>query len=286
MVKMKVFLKTVVVLLILFGNCHQTVATDGTFNANEVKTAVESRDVRIVFLSAKKDGVNIPGPENVDSFFLWLKDQIPKDGKVTFVLFSETFFSSDPLDTDRVQSVIDKIKKLSENHPRTFFIVNFLHRFENSNRPVWLPDTGISTPNQSTDLITSDCYPASIVSMFWPNPMKGLRVANYSLLIWNKECIAFYRKSTYFRECENLCVADGNSAGSHTYEFGDWVSHTTTVENSGERKMYNVLFEGNNPLVMMRICSDVGVQAPEGTKKLSKREYVSFWLIMRRGILV
>ena len=72
-------------------------------------------------------------------------------------------------------------------------------------------------------------------------------------MIWNGKIILFYRKSTYFKECDELCLEKENDMlikGKYSYEFGDWKTHIATNEHT---KFADAL----KNLVFFRTCSDI-----------------------------
>jgi hypothetical protein len=80
------------------------------------------------------------------------------------------------------------------------------------------------------------------------------RIANYSLVIWNKQPIAIYRKSTYCEEAEKS-VNPVLGKATHAYEFGDLKSHILAMDSIF--KQIAEIFAGKHPTVVTRMCSDM-----------------------------
>lgn len=224
---------------------------------NAILHSIENMDYHIISLSAVlKSGV-VTFQGSLESLFQQIKKNVPKN-KTTFVIFSEMFFSSTPLETKHVKPIIEECKKLTSQNQRLFVCVNFLHKF--SERPSWLPEEGINSRNKSIKYINTLANPLDsneLVSIFWPEKTNSYKISNYSLIIWNGKPISFYRKSTYCKEADSECIANNNgkwSAGDSTYEFGDWQIHSLCSEDPYQNIFTRLFHSG---LISLRICFDV-----------------------------
>jgi hypothetical protein len=174
--------------------------------------------------------------------------------KWTIIVFSETFFSSDPWNSVEVEKVKKCCRSLTEKHKNLLISANFLHKYEGASDTPSLR----KLPRESF-LQTTDEYKRKLKQ----NVSSNLRFSNCSLIFWNGISLSCYRKASYKDEC-NVFVNDGCG-----YDFGDFKSYPTLeLQTASENcKEFAKLFNsGRKQVIAARTCSDMN-----HTPKLSKQ---------------
>lgn len=173
----------------------------------------------------------------------------------TLVVFSETFFSNNPaLDNASVTKIVECCKLLTKKHENLIICVNFLHKFTNASRPIWLQSLPSALHPEHHEFIgTDDMHKAKLLSA--DNSNSGLRFSNYSLIVWNEIPLSCYRKTVYLLEQDSLIDM------GYVFDFGNWNSYPTfelTQHDLVEHKKFAELFNtGTEQIVMNRICADL-----------------------------
>lgn len=228
---------------------------------------LQNCNLQVLAYSAFRYGSAINGPRDIKSFQGEIEDSLKNNqeyysgGKTTIILFNEAFFGSDVKSKEAGDALVDCFKDLSKKYTGVAFCINFLVKFSKDHRPLWLPADGI-TQDAKAKYITvgqtgiNEKSREKIFSYKSNKDSVSDRVANCSLLIFGGEVILFYRKSTYFEECDDLCISyseqDSFKTGACLYEFGDWKTHVIPGidENFGENLLRMLFF---------RICADIPV---------------------------
>ncbi len=215
-----------------------------------LKHSIKNYDIFVIALNRYENGKSRPqlSQTQLNVIFEKISEKIAEfrrknPDKYIFVLFSESFFGSDPL-TD-VQSMVDKCKSLS-NRRRVVIQASFLHRFNEKHTPLWLHNyKPITDVKQIAQRITRDEKEAPKFLIADENHKD--RIANYTLTFCFGRILTIYRKSTYCRAADKLLIKDR----THAYEFGDFQSHKLLKSPIAD------LFCEENPLIATRMCSDM-----------------------------
>ena len=165
------------------------------------------------------------------------------------------------------RTIIEKCNVFTRKYDKVLIHINFLHSFDNQDRPAWLPEKGIDTEDIHPDRIMcsngvifeSD---ASKSAIFKYDDGKNNRIANYSLLIWNGEPIVFYRKSTYCNEANVLVIKyeptlQKFQTGDYLYEFGNFREDVVDGLTNDHKKIADALLLDG--FFKTRICYDLNV---------------------------
>lgn len=144
-------------------------------------------------------------------------------------------------------------KLLTKKHENLIICVNFLHKFTNDSRPIWLQSLPSALHPEHHEFIgTDDMHKAKLLSA--DNINSGLRFSNYSLIVWNEIPLSCYRKTVYLSEQDSLIDM------GYGFDFGNWNSYqnielaSASQEHRNFAKFFNI---GDKQVVMTRICADL-----------------------------
>jgi hypothetical protein len=181
--------------------------------------------------------------------------------KWTIIVFSETFFSSDPWDDAEVEKVKKCCRLLTDKHKTLVICVNFLHKY----RGVFGTPSR-QKPIEKEFVATTDEYKAILTQ----NALSNFRFSNHSMIVWNGVQISCYRKTTYNEEGEEPKEEIDVVRQGYGYDFGDWRSYPARqlTEASDDHKKFAELFNtGTNQIIASRICSDMN-HTPDLSKSI------------------
>lgn len=195
-------------------------------------------------------------PDYMYEHLVSITNQIPQCGtkNYTLAVFSETFFSNNPaLDNLSVTKIVECCRLLTKKHANLIICVNFLHKFTNASRPIWLQSLPSALHPEDYEFIgTDDMHKAKLLST--DNSNSELRFSNYSLIVWNEISLSCYRKTVYLSEQDSLIDM------GYGFDFGNWNSYqnielaSASQEHRNFAKFFNI---GDKQVVMTRICADL-----------------------------
>jgi hypothetical protein len=217
----------------------ESIPFDGDLKASyeAQNTAEEARKINVFFAVLSHDPI------------------VLNSQKWPFVVFNEMFFSSQiPLDSKSVQELLYHCYILTRKHKNLIICINFLHAFNNTDRPCWLPDNFSLLP------LDPEYINMGAPNELLTNPDSGTQnhLANYSLMVWNGEVISCYRKTTYCEENDAFIKRK-----KYAYEFGDWKSYKPFILSADASRglilhhQLSQLFNDDcGKRIVTRICAD------------------------------
>lgn len=238
------------------SSSSSVVEVDEDALSNELGIAVTNKDINVIavkrFLLIGQD-IYIFNRDKIDEIFGEIQEKIIPN-KWTLLIFSEYFFGKQALDNSTVKYIVEKCRELTESHKKLIVHVNFLHKFDISDAdcPLWVKHEYI--PISDADIGDRLINAPQGCIFLAANASNTRRVANYSLIIWNKVPISIYRKSTYCNEANDM-ISCGR-LDIHAYEFGNFETKKLITDSEPGGKIAS-FFAGDTQSFVTRICADM-----------------------------